>query len=80
MLRSELDFVLDASERVGSVLFVMNRVDLNPDWDDMRREHRDRIWRAAQDHRAKQTTSRTAPTPHVRPNGSMPSAMRRSCP
>ena len=54
VLRSELDFVLDASERVGSVLFVMNRVDLNPDWDDMRREHRDRIWRAAQDRRAKQ--------------------------
>ena len=54
VLRSELDFVLDASERVGSVVFVMNRIDLNPDWDDMRREHRDRIWRAAQDRRAKQ--------------------------
>jgi len=48
LLRSELDFLLDATERVASLVFVLNRVDLNPDWEEMRREHRDRIVRAAE--------------------------------
>lgn len=52
VLRSEVDFLLEVSERVDSVVFVVNRTDLNPDWQDMRREHRDRIRHAAELRRA----------------------------
>jgi hypothetical protein len=43
VLRSELDFLAEASERIDEVLFVLTKVDANADWARMLDENRDKM-------------------------------------
>lgn len=43
VLRSELEFLLEATERIGTIIFVLTKIDLNSDWPAMLEENRAKI-------------------------------------
>ena len=43
MLRSELEFLLEATERIGTIIFVLTKTDINSDWPAMLEENTAKI-------------------------------------